>query len=99
MVYLDCSDEIFNDGGKWILIRIMNNIVEVVDETYISHLVMTHLRSLPDTINDVPTTLVIEYFIRTSDKIQINHLLRWFSMLYKISFYPLALPVIYNDSK
>ena len=57
-----------NDGGKWILIRIMNNIVEVVDETYISHLVMTHLRSLPDTINDVPTTLVIEYFIRTSDK-------------------------------
>lgn len=57
-----------NDEGKWILIKIDNNIVEIVDETYISHLVMTHLRSLPESINDVPTTLVIEYFIRTSDK-------------------------------
>lgn len=57
-----------NDEGKWILIRISNNIVEMVDETYISHMVMDHLRSLPDEINDVPTTLVIEYFIRASDK-------------------------------
>jgi hypothetical protein len=57
-----------NEDGKWILIKITNNIVEMVDETFISQLVMSHLKSLPDTINDVPTTLVIEYFIRTSDK-------------------------------
>ena len=41
----------------------------------------------------------LKAFARYLEQIQINHLLRWFSMLYKISFYPLALPVIYNDSK